>query len=54
MLKISKCKPSEVIMIGDKIKDDVIPPKKIGMNSIHLRNYSQLKRDLRGFGIDKL
>ena len=51
MLKISKCKPEETIMIGDKLNDDVIPPRTIGMNAIHFRNYNQLKKELAYFSI---
>lgn len=51
MLKITKCKPKETIMIGDKLTDDVIPPRKIGINSILYTNYEQLKRDLSSFSI---
>lgn len=52
MLKISKCKPEESIMIGDKLEDDVIPPRKIGMNSIHYKNYEKLKKDLKKFNVN--
>ena len=52
MLKVSKYKPEEVIMIGDKKEDDVIPAKKVGMNAIHFKNYNQLKRDLKRFGVE--
>ena len=51
MLKISSYKPKETIMIGDKLNDDVIPPRKIGMNSIHFKNYEQLKQELKNFNI---
>lgn len=51
MLDISKCKPEEVIMIGDKLNDDVIPPKKIGINSILYTDYETLKKELVSFGI---
>jgi HAD superfamily hydrolase (TIGR01662 family) len=46
MLRISACKPEETIMIGDKLNDDVTPPKKLGMNAILFRNYEQLKKEL--------
>ena len=52
MLKVSKYKPEEVIMIGDKKEDDVIPAKKVGMNAIHFKNYNQLKIDLKRFGVE--
>jgi HAD superfamily hydrolase (TIGR01549 family) len=51
MLKITKCKPEETIMIGDKLNDDVIPPRSIGMNAILFKNYEQLKLDLEKFGV---
>jgi len=52
MLKISKSKPGEAIMIGDKLGDDVIPPRKMGMNAIHYKDYRQLKKDFKKFGIN--
>lgn len=51
MLKITKCDPEETIMIGDKLNDDVIPPKSIGMNAIHFKDYDQLKKELAAFKI---
>jgi len=51
MLEISGCKPEETIMIGDKLNDDVIPPKRIGMNAIHYKNYEQLKQELASFSV---
>ncbi len=51
MLKISNCKPEETIMIGDKLEDDVLPPRKIGMNSILFENYGQLKKELSCFSV---
>lgn len=51
MLKLSKCGPEECIMIGDKLKDDVEPPKSIGMNAILFIGYEQLKKELFSFGI---
>lgn len=52
MLEISKCKPKETIMIGDKPHDDVIPPKKLGMNAILYKDYKTLKKDLKKFRIN--
>lgn len=52
MLKISKCKPSETIMVGDKTGDDVIPPRKLGMNSILYTDYKTLKKDMKKFNIN--
>lgn len=51
MLKIANCKPEEAIMIGDKLNDDVLPPKEIGMNAILYTDYEILKKDLAPFGI---
>jgi len=51
MLKISKCKPEECIMVGDKLNDDVIPPRELGINSIHYKDYNSLKKDFESFGI---
>lgn len=51
MLKIAKCRPEECIMIGDKMKDDVEPPKSIGMNAILFKDYEQLKKELASFGV---
>ena len=51
MLEISWCKPEETIMIWDKMWDDVLPPKQLGMNSLLYENYEQLKRDLLDYGI---
>lgn len=51
MLKISKCKPEETIMIGDKLNDDVLPAKSLGMNAILFKDYEQLKNELSTFGI---
>lgn len=51
ILKKAKCKPEEAIMIGDKPKDDIIPEKKIGLNTILFKNYNQLKKDFLKFSI---
>ncbi len=52
ILKKAKCNPKEAIMIGDKISDDVIPARKVGISAIHFKNYPQLKRDFLKFGIN--
>ena len=52
MLKVSKYKPEEVIMIGDKKDDDIIPARKVGMKAIHFKNYGQLKKELKKFGVE--
>lgn len=51
MLKISWYKPEEIIMIWDKLVDDVRPPRELWMNSLLFENYEQLKKDLLNFGI---
>ena len=52
MLEICKCKPEETIMIGDKLSDDVIPPRKIGMNALQYKDYETLKKDLKKFNVN--
>ncbi len=39
-LKKGKCKPSEAIMVGDRIDNDIIPAKKLGMKTIRARKGS--------------
>ena len=51
MLKITNIKPKECIMIGDKLNDDVIPPRKINMNSILYIDYENLKKELKKYSI---
>lgn len=51
MLGIAKVKPSEAIMIGDKMDDDVRASRRVGMNAIHFQGYEKLKKRLAGFGI---
>jgi HAD superfamily hydrolase (TIGR01549 family) len=46
MLKIAKCKPNKALMIGDKLNDDVIPARKLGLKAIRFKNYNQLKKSL--------
>jgi HAD superfamily hydrolase (TIGR01509 family) len=51
-LKTAKCKPEEAIMIGDKLIDDVLPPRKLGMNALHYKgDYEELKKELKKFKI---
>ena len=38
-------------MIWDKMWDDVLPPRELGMNSLLFENYEQLKKDLLDYGI---
>lgn len=51
MLEISWCKSKEIIMIWDKMWDDVLPPRELWMNSCLFENYEQLKNDLLEFDI---
>ena len=51
MLEKSGFKPGEVLMIGDNYEHDVVAPKKLGLNAIHYLGYSNLKKELKGFGI---
>ncbi|MFH1065130.1 MAG: HAD-IA family hydrolase [Nanoarchaeota archaeon] len=51
LLRISGCRPKEAIMVGDKLHDDVNPPKSIGMNAIHFRDYEQLKKEFSLYNI---
>ena len=46
LLQVSKLKPEEVLMIGDKISEDVTPAKTLGINAIHFKSAKQLKKDL--------
>ncbi len=32
-----RCKPSEAVMVGDRIDNDIIPAKKLGMKTIRVR-----------------
>jgi len=51
MLRRTKFKPKEVIMIGDTYENDILPARSIGMNAIHLKDYEQLKKELVEFEI---
>ncbi|MFA4937337.1 MAG: HAD family hydrolase [Patescibacteria group bacterium] len=51
LLKKTHYKPSQCIMIGDKIEDDVLAPRKLGINSILFKNYNQLKKELAKYAI---
>jgi len=51
-LKKAKCKPKEALMIGDKLIDDVLPPRKLGMNALHYKgDYEELKKELKKFNV---
>lgn len=51
-LKRAGCRPEESLMIGDNPKDDIVPARKLGINTIRFRDYEQLKKDLRKYGIE--
>lgn len=51
LLAISGCEPGEVIMVGEKINDDVIPAKQIGIKAILFKTIEQLKKDFEVFGV---
>ncbi|MCX6741104.1 MAG: HAD family hydrolase, partial [Candidatus Parcubacteria bacterium] len=52
MLSMAKCQPAEAIMIGDKMGDDVVPPRKMGMRAIHFTGYQNLKKSLKKYNIN--
>jgi putative hydrolase of the HAD superfamily len=52
MLKISKFKAQEVVMVGDNFKDDIESSRKVGLNAIHYKNYPSLKKEFKQFQID--
>lgn len=44
-LNSTRCNPSNAIMIGDKVENDVYPPKLLGMNTIRvLQGFSALQQ----------
>ncbi len=53
LLKQSGCKPDEIIVIDDQLKN-IAPMKEKGFNIIHFQNYEQLIKELeqRGVAID--
>jgi FMN phosphatase YigB (HAD superfamily) len=51
MRQKAKCRFNEMLMIGDKKGDDVIPARKLGIQAIHFKNYPQLKERLKKFSI---
>ena len=51
MLKLTDYQPNEAVMIGDRLNDDVLPPRKLGMHSILYKNYQDLKKNLNSLGI---
>ncbi|WP_181586467.1 MULTISPECIES: HAD family hydrolase [Paenibacillus] len=46
-LKQAGCKPEEAVMIGDRIDNDIIPAKKLGMHTIRiLQGYGRFQPEL--------
>jgi HAD superfamily hydrolase (TIGR01549 family) len=38
--------PEEILIIGDKLNEDVLTPRRFGFNSIHFKTYNQLIQEL--------
>ena len=51
MLKKTGFKPDECVFIDDQQKNFAIP-KKMGMKTIHYKNYNQLFEELRSLGVE--
>ncbi len=51
ILETADCKPGEAVMIGDKLEDDVLPARRLGMHAIHFENIEQLKKSFEEIGI---
>jgi HAD superfamily hydrolase (TIGR01549 family) len=48
-LKQAGCEPEEAVMIGDRIDNDIIPAKKLGMRTIRiLQGYGRFQPELEG------
>ncbi|NUU78671.1 HAD family hydrolase [Paenibacillus xylanilyticus] len=48
-LKQAGCEPGEAVMIGDRIDNDIIPAKKLGMRTIRiLQGYGRFQPELEG------
>ena len=41
-LERAKCEPSEAFMIGDRLDNDIVPAKKMGMNTVWVRQGSAI------------
>ena len=48
LIKKSQCKPQELVFIDDS-KNNLIPAQKLGIQTIHFKNASQLKKDLKNY-----
>lgn len=46
-LKLTKCKPSEMLHIGDSYDKDIIGAKSVNMNYIWLRHDSKIEKDIK-------
>ena len=46
-LERAACKPEEAVMVGDRIDNDIIPAKKLGMKTVWIKQgfggYAELK-----------
>lgn len=51
LIKITNFKPEEILFIGQDKKEDIIPAKSLGINTILYKDYEQLKKDLVEYGI---
>lgn len=51
LLRLAKVRPGQALMIGDKLVDDVLTPRKLGMKAIHFQNYPRLIRELKKQGL---
>jgi len=52
MLRKARVKPEQALMIGDNYENDVKTPRSLGMKAVLYKNYPQLKKELKKFGID--
>jgi putative hydrolase of the HAD superfamily len=43
-LKTAGCKPQEAVMIGDRLDNDIVPAKALGMRTIRLRAFGDYSR----------
>ena len=44
-------KPSEVVVVGDSLNNDINPAKELGMKTIHFKSVQQLKKELEIYGV---
>lgn len=50
-LEVSKVKPEETLMIGDKLQEDVMIPRSLGFNAIQFKDYQSLIKEFKKFSI---